>query len=141
MPRHLRALFVPVRLVTKDDAAHQRLIDDAAAATVDQPAPMNTGVMIAGHPSPVDRCGQRAEHVLRCHGQAVASVPVVETVAKAPNLARLGDDHERGQVGECGHAVIGGQHLAEFGKPAALFEVQVRDQQRAAVGPPQCTAA
>ena len=73
-------------------------------------------------------------------GQPLAAEAVVEAVAQAiePRGAGpldLGRKRGQGRV-----RIVGRQQLAEPREPAGFFEVQVGDQQRAAIGPEQGAA-
>ena len=61
----------------------------------------------------------------------------MEAVAKAPEFCWCTSGDACGQVGQRRQAIIGRQHLAALGKPAALFEVQIGNDERPAGGPPE----
>jgi hypothetical protein len=107
-------------------------VDDLAAARIG-----HRMVMVADHPDEAVRRGQRAQPVLFGQRQALAAARVVETVAEAPDLGRIGRRDRAFQRRERRRAVVGRQHLAEAREPARLLEMQIGDDQRTPRGPEQ----
>ena len=101
------------------------------------PAATDFAIVIAADPYPVERAGQPLQDAGGAGGQPRFTGIVMIIVAKAEDALWPGACDQRVDRLHRGAAVIGGQHLPGGGEEAALFQMQIGQQQRAARRPPQ----
>lgn len=94
-------------------------------------------VVIACHPHPIERSGQRVQHA-RCMGfQPSSTLRIVEIVTQSIDPACARFPYRMCESLQRFAAVIGRQHLAMACKKAGLFQMQIGHQQSILTRPEQ----